>query len=368
MPTVSEDSKIIRIGKAIIGEAMVPEAHLVNTRWFRSAVAAPITVALITAFIFTLDINLYWNFTPEGMNNFLNLFKLPIGISSLSLPLAAVVAANHRSMQTAKQILEQNSQNIFSNHLEHRRYFGNFMEEREPFKHIEVEVASLYELLFPHAVEGILKPQEKPIMLAITAIDDTLKYIKNTTLAYLSRENFKLPKKEIEVLEKNVKMMEKSVSILIHPIEKHRKSDILDDQVNFIREIIGKYHTIATGLEECANFHRYLFETEKTREISFSAMVVEHEIHEFLDVYALYKSFENIIDEYFEKDGILKSEKVEEIKRFKQRLSDVYENLKLNKFDASMVETILRYHLPRTTSRKILLHGPADWKNTISIS
>jgi hypothetical protein len=368
VPTPSEDSRMRRIVKAIIGEAMAPEAHLVNTRWFRFAVAAPITVALITAFIFTSDINLYWNLTPEGMHNFLNLFKLPIGISSLSLPLAAVVAANHRSMQTAKQILEQNSQNIFSNHLEHRRYFGNFMDERKPFKNIEVEVAALYELLFPYAVEGNLKPQEDLIMLTIKAIDNTFKYIQNTTLSYLSRENFKLPQQEIEVLERNVQMMEKSVSILIHPIAKYRRSDILEDQVKFIRDTVGSYHTIATGLEKCANFHRYLFETEKTQEIGFSAMVVKQEIHKFFDVYTLYKSFENFIDEYFEKDGILKSEKIEEIKRFKQRLSDVNENLKLNNSDKSMVETILRHHLPRATSRKILLHGPNDWENRISLN
>lgn len=48
---------------------MAPEAHLVRTLWFRLAIIGPIAIAMITAWLLTIDINPQSSFTSQGMNN-----------------------------------------------------------------------------------------------------------------------------------------------------------------------------------------------------------------------------------------------------------------------------------------------------------
>jgi hypothetical protein len=365
--TTEHQSKFKVFWQVILGERMTPEAHLVKTRWFRMAIAGPIAIAVAVSLVFTLDTSLDWNLTPEGMNAFLNLFKLPIGIAGLALPLAAVVAANHRSMQTAKQILEQNSQNIFSNHLEHRRYFGNFIDERKPFKGAKIEVAALYEMLFPNAVEGDLTPQHSLLKLTLESISRAISFMKNAVLSEISKENFILSNETLKNLESEIASMERNVALLITPIERAKRDDLLSDQVKFIRETTNRYRTIGLGLEKCANFHRYLFETELIQKIDFDSTVIEKEIHDFIDEYGLYKSFENAISEYLDSHGSLKQQGADGVERFRRRILDIKENLELNNKDISVVKTVLENHLPVRASLSILTHAPEDWKNNVSL-
>lgn len=67
-----------------------------------------LSISIPLALSITLSIPLWLqtkiNISPEGYDNFLRIFKLPIGVLSLSIPLVAIVAHIHRTIQTAEQI------------------------------------------------------------------------------------------------------------------------------------------------------------------------------------------------------------------------------------------------------------------------
>ncbi|CNF35126.1 Uncharacterised protein [Yersinia bercovieri] len=58
--------------------------------------------------------------SPDGYGKFLDMYKLPIGILSLSIPLVAIVAHIHRTIQTSEQIKsardKSKSDSFFSHH------------------------------------------------------------------------------------------------------------------------------------------------------------------------------------------------------------------------------------------------------------
>lgn len=59
---------------------------------FRLALGIPVFCALILCFPLWFNPSITFNLTPEGYSNFLELFKFPIGVLSLSIPLVAIVA------------------------------------------------------------------------------------------------------------------------------------------------------------------------------------------------------------------------------------------------------------------------------------
>ena len=256
MTTRTKRSKKSAITKKILGEPMTPEVHLVRTLWFRSAIVGPIAIALITAWLFTVDTSLQWSLTPRGMNNFLNLFKLPIGIASLSLPLAAVVAANHRSMQTAKQILEQNSQNIFGNHLQHRGYFFKFIEDFKPFKNIQVSTPKLYENLFPTAVSGNLEPNRIALYNFINEIIATNMGINKELNGVYHNNEILIHSDEIKSLIGDYYVHRAIFAGTDYSFEEVEENSVY----HLTTEIVSEFVTILDALIMCANFHRNYFD------------------------------------------------------------------------------------------------------------
>ncbi|HGJ3598990.1 TPA: hypothetical protein ACJW9A_004553, partial [Salmonella enterica subsp. enterica serovar Kentucky] len=48
--------------------------------------------------------------SSEGLNTFIMISKLPLGLLSLSIPFVAIITSLHRSIQTATQISSTNTQ------------------------------------------------------------------------------------------------------------------------------------------------------------------------------------------------------------------------------------------------------------------
>ena len=71
---------------------------------FRIALWAPISIAILfSVYIFiTSDLTFQTGFV--GLNNAWDIFKIPLALFSLVFPSVALVAANHRSIQSKKQI------------------------------------------------------------------------------------------------------------------------------------------------------------------------------------------------------------------------------------------------------------------------
>jgi len=73
--------------------------------------------------------NLSWDFSSEGFNNILSIFKVPLGILALLIPIIALLATNHRSVQSVEQIKVAEAQNNFSNSFKHLEEFNKYMED-----------------------------------------------------------------------------------------------------------------------------------------------------------------------------------------------------------------------------------------------
>ncbi len=136
---------------------MRPTEHLLDTRMFRLVIIGPIAVAFFLTIIALsgADVTTDWSF--DGFNEFVDLFKLPIGVAGLSIPLGALVASHHRSVQSASQITAQESQNIFSNFLKHKEYFGKYLDEEKILSgdfSFRAKDKKLYQALFPLAQKG----------------------------------------------------------------------------------------------------------------------------------------------------------------------------------------------------------------------
>lgn len=92
-------------------------------------------------------------FTSDCYQNFLSLYKIPLATLALAFPLAGIVAAYHRSIETNEQIKIAQTNNTFSNYIKHREDFLEHIEEhlgKEETKYGISDIRNFYRLLFPH--------------------------------------------------------------------------------------------------------------------------------------------------------------------------------------------------------------------------
>ncbi len=89
---------------------------------FRLALGIPVFCALILCFPLWFNPSITFNLTPEGYSNFLELFKFPIGVLSLSIPLVAIVAHIQRTIQTSSQIEATKKKNISDSFFSHHKF------------------------------------------------------------------------------------------------------------------------------------------------------------------------------------------------------------------------------------------------------
>ncbi len=113
---------------------MIAEKELVKLRSFWMSIAAPSVISCLLGIAIYTRTPLQWDFSYNGTNLFLEIFRVPLGILALIFPSVALVASNHRSRQSARLISLQNSQNIFANHYTHMDKFEEHCREMETFK------------------------------------------------------------------------------------------------------------------------------------------------------------------------------------------------------------------------------------------
>lgn len=117
-------------------------------------VATHAAIALVAALVITLNSELQPNFTYVGFNNALNVFKIPLGVVALIIPIVALLAANHRSEQTKEQMRLASENNNFSNFYKHTAEFESYLAEHEDAK-IKISLPrKFHRLAFPDARYG----------------------------------------------------------------------------------------------------------------------------------------------------------------------------------------------------------------------
>lgn len=87
----------------------------------------------------------------NGFNQFISIFRFPLGIAALIIPMVALLAANHRSEQTKEQIRVTNAQNVFSNYYKHIEEFIKYLDGRVVK---DIDLRFVHNKIFPKAAEG----------------------------------------------------------------------------------------------------------------------------------------------------------------------------------------------------------------------
>ncbi|PMJ99538.1 hypothetical protein [Vibrio sp. 10N.261.55.A7] len=123
---------------------------------FRTALGIPVAASMVASGMVLLSVPLTFDPTHTGLECFWELFNIPIKLLSSAIPLVGLVALNHRSIQTARQIELSQEQNIFTNYYKHREEFIKYAEANFPKESIKPIYA--HQFLFPYIKEGVRKP------------------------------------------------------------------------------------------------------------------------------------------------------------------------------------------------------------------
>ncbi|VXC71361.1 hypothetical protein [Massilia sp. 9I] len=122
-----------------------PHTAFLDLKIVRRTVTGIVLLMAIAAICILVNDRLIFDLSSDGLNTAATLFKVPIGIGTLSIPALALLAANHRSEQTRQQMaltLDQikrtdlqiniaQGQNIFSNYFKHFEEFENRYQKKE---------------------------------------------------------------------------------------------------------------------------------------------------------------------------------------------------------------------------------------------
>ena len=150
-----------------------PTRSFIEQRALRWVVGTILIVALSIAGVIIASSNLNFDPSYSGFNHFLVVFRVPLGVLALSIPILALLAANHRSVQTSAQIESAAGQNKFSNYFKHVEEFQKFFEQIGPIgKLADYQARDVYGCLFPKSQEGIYQISGSTLSMLSNGFDD----------------------------------------------------------------------------------------------------------------------------------------------------------------------------------------------------
>ncbi|EGR2498602.1 hypothetical protein VCSRO55_3540 [Vibrio cholerae] len=117
--------------------------------WVAVFVLTFISVTSASIIIFNSELEVDLSF--HGFNLFISVFRFPLAIAALIIPIIALLAANHRSEQTKEQIRVTNAQNVFSNYYKHIEEFTKYLLNRVD-KNVDLRFA--HSNVYPEASNG----------------------------------------------------------------------------------------------------------------------------------------------------------------------------------------------------------------------
>lgn len=329
--------------RKIVDREVSPDTHLIKTAVFWLLVLPPLIGGVALAISAGICGTAYWQLTPEAYNLIIKDFKMPLGVMGLSIPLAALSAAIHRSVQTSRQIKEQYSQNIFSNHLEHRNYFFRFIEDFNPFSSMDISVPKLYEQLFPRAVDGGLEPDKAKIALLLEEIHALNKSI-NEELEGTAESNDILLHSEKS--EKAIDHYETTLQEITGKAPNLKEALRTQTLFNAVSAKVSESMVIANGIFDCANFHRnYINKVEAFSypEIDTISKANRALIQNLQHKQNIYAELRSSIDQYVDKNYKFRADEDQAEERFKSRLSNLQTNLKLEPGSEILKQVIFNY-------------------------
>ncbi len=184
----------------------------------------------------------------DGFFDFLyDVLKTPVLVTGLSLPILGLIASHLRSLQTKKQIESQHQQNIFSNHLEHRKHFHEFYESHKPFGESSIfSVWDIYECVFTSSQNGQFFADDDVLNLyseICTSVGKILEYSKTNE----QRATTDILLGLLAIQSETRRLF----GVYISP-----KVDADDMPITYLEQCLVNLQDFTEGAAACVNFHR----------------------------------------------------------------------------------------------------------------
>lgn len=103
-----------------------PNKSFFSLKIVKSTIWILFVISLTSFFIILINTELSLDWSSKGFNTVLSVYRFPLGILALSIPIIAIYATNHRSLQQKEQIALANSQNYFTNYFKHLEEFEKY--------------------------------------------------------------------------------------------------------------------------------------------------------------------------------------------------------------------------------------------------
>lgn len=133
-----------------------PQKSLFELRIFWLVSSVFMALAVGSGFVIYSHEDLLPRWDHVGFNDALIIFRVPLSILAVAIPVIALLASNHRSEQTRAQIIASSDQNNFANYYRHVEEFTKYVngENAITSRLPVVRPRKLHKYLFPHAREG----------------------------------------------------------------------------------------------------------------------------------------------------------------------------------------------------------------------
>ncbi|WP_447079491.1 hypothetical protein [Vibrio alginolyticus] len=266
--------------------ALNPKAGLERQPLFWVCIFIPIVFAL--ALGVPVWINYELTFTAEAYSTFLEISKLPLGITSLAIPLAVLIGKLHGAQQAAEQLLNTQKQisnaeqdNLTKLYLAHYEHFVDHFNtlvlftksydslKRKPWT-ILFDRKQLYQNLYPGngLTKGIDKGDTRVVNDALLSCSDIIKHC--TELVELSRCGQDVMKAEtlFAAIDGDLIVLEDHLCLQFG-VEGQR-----DENQTWLQFIAATVKAAATVLSSIKSFDTSFCSSDLARDVEFGVEVI----------------------------------------------------------------------------------------------
>lgn len=130
-----------------------PKKSFLHLQVVWGAISALLAFSTVIGLVIIFNTSLLWDLSANGFNHFIFVFRFPLGILAMIIPIVALLAANHRSEQTKEQIKATGLQNNFSNYYKHLEEFVKYSQAN--LKDIkDLDFRLIHKKIYPNSQEG----------------------------------------------------------------------------------------------------------------------------------------------------------------------------------------------------------------------
>ena len=175
--------------------------------------------------------------------------KRPVITFGLSLPIIALIANHHRSIQSERQLRTTQGQNILTNYVKHIEKFEEFLRDERIFENINdlrVLQKDLYHKIYSEAQNGELKPSK--------AFQHRLKLLRQK-VSEIQEKLSKMTRDERQKSPEALGLMQKAVWILANNLcfeVVEKESDL--SRLGSLSTILMEICELCKEIDKCTGF------------------------------------------------------------------------------------------------------------------